>query len=92
MIMRMAHQKTASGPYELLKFMCMISLILGIMNLLPIPLLDGGTFMFCVLEGLRGKPLPNKVQLAFQNVFGVLLIGLMVVITFNDIVRWVSGG
>ena len=90
MIMRMATQKAESGFIDWIKFMCMISLILGIMNLLPIPMLDGGTFMFCVLEGLRGKPLPQKLQLGFQNVGAFLLIGLMIFITFNDIVRWVG--
>ena len=89
-IMRMAHQRSKSSMYELIEFMCMISLILGIMNLLPIPLLGGGTFVFCLLEGIRGKPLSLKAQSILQNVGLVLLGSLMIYATYNDIVRWVS--
>jgi regulator of sigma E protease len=89
-IMRMAHQRSKTSLYDLMEFMCMISLILGIMNLLPVPLLDGGTFTFCLLEGLRGKPLSYKTQTVLQNV-GLLMLGsLMLFATYNDIVRWIT--
>jgi regulator of sigma E protease len=87
-IVRMAHQQAQTGFFELLQFMMRISLILGIMNLLPIPLLDGGTMAICFIEGLRGKPLSPKLQNALQNVFGALLIGLMLFATFNDVSNW----
>ncbi len=89
-IMRMAHQQADQGIFELLQFMLRISLILGIMNLLPIPLLDGGTLLLCVVEGLRGKPLPIKMQSVIQNIAAALLISLMVFATYNDIVNWVK--
>ena len=89
-IMRMAHQRSKTSVYKLIEFMCMISLILGIMNLLPVPLLDGGTFVFCLLEGLRGKPLAFKTQTVLQNI-GLLMLGsLMLYATYNDIARWIT--
>jgi regulator of sigma E protease len=87
-IVRMAHQQAQNGFFELLQFMMRISLILGLMNLLPIPVLDGGTMMICIFEGLRRKPLSFKVQSALQNIFGALLISLMLFATYNDIANW----
>jgi len=84
-IARMANEEAKSGMVELLMFMVSISLILGVMNLLPLPLLDGGTFVFCVVEGIRGKALSVKAQTILQNVSGALLISLMLFATYNDI-------
>lgn len=87
-IVRMAHQQAETGIFELLQFMMRISLILGIMNLLPIPLLDGGTMLICFIEGIRRKPLNYKLQSLLQNVVGALLIALMIFITYNDLANW----
>jgi regulator of sigma E protease len=84
-IARMAHQEAKSGLLDLLLFMVNISLILGVMNLLPMPLLDGGTFVLCVIEGLRGKPMTVKAQTVLQNVSGGLLIALVLFATYNDL-------
>jgi regulator of sigma E protease len=89
-IVRMANQQAQNGFFALLQFMMRISLILGIMNLLPIPVLDGGTMMICIIEGLRGRPLSFKLQNVLQNVFGMLLISLMLFATYNDIVNWLK--
>lgn len=60
---------------------------LGVMNLLPIPALDGGRLLFLIIEGIRRKPLPEKFE-NYVNVGGfVLLMGLMVVILANDILK-----
>lgn len=87
-IMRMATQQAERGWEDLLMLMVNISLMLGIMNLLPIPLLDGGTIVFCLIEGVRGKPLRLKSQIVMQNI-GLAFIGTLFVFTIlNDLLRW----
>jgi len=87
-ILRMASQVAERGWQDLLNLMCQLSLTLGLMNLLPLPVLDGGTIVTCLIEGLRRKPLRLKTQIAIQNV-GVALIGsLFIFITANDLLRW----
>jgi regulator of sigma E protease len=66
-------------------FMAMISINLGVMNLLPLPVLDGGHLFFYAIEAIRKKPLPQKVQqLCFQFGFSVIL-ALMIFTTINDL-------
>jgi regulator of sigma E protease len=84
-IARMAHEEAKAGFMDLLLFMVNISLILGVMNLLPLPLLDGGTFVFCVIEGIRGKALSAKTQSLLQYVGLTLIIGLVLFSTYNDL-------
>jgi regulator of sigma E protease len=73
------------GIITVLWFMAMISLNLGVMNLLPVPVLDGGHLFFYVIEAILGKPLPPKTQqIAFQ--FGLaLVLTLMIFTTINDV-------
>ena len=56
----------------------------AVLNALPLPLLDGGQFVFLMLEGLRGKPLPEKFQLAFMQSGFVFLVGLSLVLIVKD--------
>lgn len=87
-IMRMAAQQAERGWEDLLNLMLNISLTLGILNLLPIPLLDGGTFVFCLIEGVRRKPLRLKTQVVAQNI-GLAFIGSLFLFTIaNDLLRW----
>jgi regulator of sigma E protease len=87
-ILRMASQEAQRGWEDLLNLMCSISLTLGLMNLLPIPLLDGGTIVYCLVEGARGKPLRLKTQVVLQNI-GLALIGSLFLFTLvNDLLRW----
>ncbi|HXB96707.1 MAG TPA: RIP metalloprotease RseP, partial [bacterium] len=89
-ILRMASQVAEHGWQDLLNLMCQLSLTLGLMNLLPVPVLDGGTIATCLIEGLRRKPLRLRTQIAIQNV-GVALIGsLFIFITANDLWRWMG--
>lgn len=72
---------------NLLNFGILITANLGVMNLLPIPALDGGRLIFLLIEGIRRKPLPEKFE-NYVNVGGfILLMGLMVVILANDILK-----
>ncbi|MGD8394661.1 MAG: RIP metalloprotease RseP [Candidatus Eiseniibacteriota bacterium] len=74
-------------PAELLRFLAIISISLMAINLLPIPILDGGHALFCVIEGVRGAPLEMRTQLAFQKV-GLVIIGtLLIMAVFNDVRR-----
>ena len=74
-----------SGVQTLIMFMGIISLQLGIFNLLPIPILDGGHLTILAFEGIIRKDLPLKVKERILEVGFYLLILLMVVVTFNDI-------
>ena len=65
----------------------LISVNLGIFNLLPFPALDGGRIIFTAIEGIRGKPVDPKVEGLFHGLGFVLLMGLMVFVLYNDIIR-----
>jgi regulator of sigma E protease len=62
----------------------MISLMLFIMNLLPIPVVDGGQIVLCLIEGVKRSPVSVKAQLIYQQVGFVLIVGLMLLVIFND--------
>jgi regulator of sigma E protease len=89
-ILRMAHQQAQSGLIRLLDFSSKISVMLCVMNLLPIPMLDGGTLLFCVIEGVRRRRLSLKVQGALQNLgFGLLAL-IFIGAFYNDIAGLVT--
>ena len=60
---------------------------LGVLNLLPIPVLDGGMILFLMIEAVRKKPLSRKVMEVSQSIGAGLLITLIVVVSYNDIMR-----
>lgn len=66
-----------------------INITLAIINLLPIPVVDGGHVVFCLWEMITRRPLSKKVFNVMMNVFTVLLIGVFLLITFRDIRRWI---
>jgi len=78
------------GMWDGLLLTALISIDLAIVNLLPIPALDGGHLMFLVIEKLRGRPVDEKVQEAFAKYGFMFLMGLMILIIFNDIVAIVT--
>lgn len=85
-----AGQSARMGWTAYLKFLALISISLGVLNLLPIPLLDGGHLLYHTAEALRGKPLPDRVvELSQRLGLGVLAM-LMVFALFNDISRLFS--
>ena len=71
--------------------MGMISFSLGIVNLLPIPALDGGQIMLLGLEGLRGRPLPVILRERIQMIGVLALAAIMVMVTVMDVSRWLGG-
>jgi len=91
MIVEMAGKQAAQGAMSFFTFMAIISINLGVLNLLPIPVLDGGHLMFLGIECVRRKPVSDKVMLNAQRVGFALLMTLMVFAFYNDIVRMVTG-
>ena len=77
-----------SGFLVLLAFMAMLSVNIGIMNLLPIPALDGGRIVFVLVEAITRKKVNKKVESIINTVFFVLLMILLVYITIHDIMRF----
>ncbi len=83
--------KTASiGLSAFLGFMAIISVSLGVLNLLPVPLLDGGHLLYFLIELITGRPPTESFQIAGQQLGLVLLLGLMSIALYNDIVRLVG--
>jgi len=91
MIAQEAGRLAETGLEPLLRFIALISVNLGILNILPIPVLDGGHLFFFLIEGLRGRPLSIRVREMAQQVGVLLLVALMVFVVFNDISRIVAG-
>lgn len=91
MIAQEAGRRAASGLEPLLRFVALISVNLGVINVLPIPVLDGGHLFFFLIEAVRGRPLSTRYREVAQQVGVFLLVALMVFVVFNDISRIVSG-
>jgi regulator of sigma E protease len=87
MIAQMSGQAATAGLSAFLSLLAMISISLGILNLLPIPVLDGGMILFLVIEAIRKKPLSRKVMEVSQSIGAGLLITLIAVVSYNDIMR-----
>ena len=91
MIAQIIGQQTSNGLAGLLGLAALISINLGILNLLPVPVLDGGTAVFCVYEMLFRRPLNRKVLDWSLRVGLALLVSLMIFATFNDVMRIIRG-
>ena len=76
-----------TGIKEYLYIMAVVSVSLGITNLLPIPALDGGKILLLLIEAIRRKPVSDKVQIQLQLLGFSLLIALSIFVTYNDISR-----
>jgi regulator of sigma E protease len=85
-----AGQTSRAGWISYISFLALISISLGVMNLLPIPVLDGGHLLYYSLEVLTGKPVSERFGEIAQRVGLALLMSLMAVAFFNDIVRLMS--
>lgn len=75
------------GFYEFIYMLALISLSLGVTNLLPIPALDGGKILILLIEAIRRKPLSEKVEINIQLLGFAILIGLSLYVTYNDVLR-----
>ncbi len=86
-IAQYAGYSASIGWASFLKFLAIVSISLGVLNLLPIPVLDGGHLFYNLIEWLRGKPLSDSAQQAGQQLGIVLLLMLMSVAFYNDLSR-----
>jgi len=86
-IAQYAGQSASIGLDHYINFIALISISLAVLNLLPIPMLDGGHLLFFAAEAVRGKPVPDSVQLRGQQIGIVLLGALMFLAFYNDIWR-----
>ncbi|MCI9016716.1 MAG: RIP metalloprotease RseP [Clostridia bacterium] len=77
------------GVSDFIYILALVSLSLGVTNLLPFPPLDGGKVVIYLIEAIRKKPLPEKVEINIQLLGFALLIGLTIYVTYNDILRMI---
>ena len=87
LIAQLAGEQMKAGWANIMSFTALLSVNLGILNLLPIPVLDGGHLVFLTLEGIRRKPMNERAQVVAQQI-GIAFLGtLMVFVFYNDIAR-----
>jgi regulator of sigma E protease len=86
-IARYAGESAAIGLTTFLAFLGIVSVSLGVLNLLPIPILDGGHLLYYLVELVKGSPVSEAVQLAGQKIGIVLLLMLMSIALYNDLIR-----
>ncbi len=87
-----AQAVSLEGIYTLLQMVALITINVGVFNLLPLPALDGGRLLFLIFEGVTRKKIPAKYEGLVHFIGLILLFGLMIVVTFSDIRRLVTGG
>ncbi len=76
-----------SGPIDFLFFLAVISANLAVINFLPLPIVDGGLMVFLLIEKIKGSPVSLKVQAATQIIGIFLIVGVFLLVTFNDAMR-----
>jgi regulator of sigma E protease len=86
-IAKVAGQSAEMGWQTFISFMALMSVSLGILNLLPIPMLDGGHLVYYIIEAIRGKPVSEQIQLVGLKIGMVLLGSMMLLAIFNDFMR-----
>ena len=91
-IVAVVSQYMRDGLHEVLWLMFVISLNLGIINLLPLPALDGGRLVFLIIEAIRRKPVPPEKEGLVHGIGLLLVFGLFLLLTFHDIYRLITGG
>lgn len=91
-VVQMVAQQTQQGGFEIfLNLAVIISSNLGLVNLLPIPGLDGSRLVFMLIEAIRRKPISRKIESTVHLAGYALLLGLMIFFTFNDVSRLITG-
>ncbi len=90
LVAQVSGQAARQGADRLLWFMAFFSVNLAVLNILPIPILDGGQLLFLIAEAVRRKPLPLELRLRLTQLGFVLLLGIMILATSNDIRRWLG--
>lgn len=86
-IAKVASASAQSGPEAFIAFVALLSVSLGVLNLLPVPVLDGGHLMYYTIELLVGRPVPMKVQMVGYQVGLFFIVGVMMLALYNDFAR-----
>jgi regulator of sigma E protease len=86
-IAKISGEAAAQGPANVIFLIALLSINLGVLNLLPIPILDGGHLLFFLIEGILRKPLGERQRELAQQVGLVLLVGVMIFAFWNDLER-----
>ncbi|MEW6620513.1 MAG: RIP metalloprotease RseP [bacterium] len=89
-IVQMSGEQAQLGFTALLSFLGMLSVNLGVINLLPLPVLDGGHVIFLTIEKIRGKAMSTKTQEVIQTIGITIIIALIIFVSQNDIRRWIG--
>jgi len=85
---KIMYDSAKTGMRHILFIVILINVNLAILNLLPVPVLDGGHIVFATLEKLRGKPVPQNLMMTLQGTFILLLLTFMVFVSINDVKRF----
>ena len=80
-------QTRTAGIYSVLNLIALLSINVGIMNLIPLPAFDGGRILFLIIEKIKGKPIKPETENLIHNIGFYLLLALLVYVTINDIIR-----
>ena len=86
-IAKVAGDSAKAGWTYYIGFLALLSVSLGVFNLLPIPVLDGGHLLYYFVEVLKGSPVPEKVQLIGYQLGLFMVMGVMILAVYNDIMR-----
>jgi len=86
-IAKVATASAKSGLESYISFLALLSVSLGVLNLLPIPVLDGGHLLFYTVELLAGRPVPEKIQALGYQLGLFLVLGIMMLALYNDFAR-----
>jgi regulator of sigma E protease len=86
-IAKVATASAKSGLESYISFLALLSVSLGVLNLLPIPVLDGGHLLFYTIELLAGRPVPEKIQSVGYQLGLFMVLGMMVLALYNDFTR-----
>ncbi len=90
-IVQMGAGALGTGAFDFIWFLMVISVNLAVMNILPIPVLDGGHIVFFLIEGVTGKPVNPRTKALLSNIFVMLLLALFALGLFNDLKHIVGG-
>ena len=86
-IAKVAGDSAKAGIWPFLRFLAYVSVLLGVFNLLPVPVLDGGHILYGLIEWVKGSPVSERVQILGYKAGLAMLLGLMVIAFYNDILR-----
>ncbi len=87
LIAQMSGESVKAGIWAYLAFIAFISVNVGFLNILPVPLLDGGHFVMILIEGISGKKIPQRIKFRILQTGMIILLMLMIIVLFNDTAR-----